>query len=149
MSHLVIMAAGTGGHIIPGIAVAREMQARGWTVSWMGTPAGMENTLVPAAGISIDRLGFAGLRGKGVVHAVKGVFKLIGSFAESLSIDSLYPSAHSASFCRAYPACSMPMPFRFAPGACHATSPSATHRHRCAPRPGPRLRSAGPRQPHR
>ncbi|WP_348753769.1 glycosyltransferase, partial [uncultured Aquincola sp.] len=54
------MAAGTGGHIIPGIAVAREMQARGWTVSWMGTPAGMENTLVPAAGISIDRLGFAG-----------------------------------------------------------------------------------------
>ena len=37
MTHLVVMAAGTGGHIIPGLAVAREMRARGWTVSWLGT----------------------------------------------------------------------------------------------------------------
>ena len=44
--HLVIMAAGTGGHIIPGIAVAQEMRARGWSVSWLGTQAGMENRLV-------------------------------------------------------------------------------------------------------
>ncbi|MEF7614858.1 undecaprenyldiphospho-muramoylpentapeptide beta-N-acetylglucosaminyltransferase [Aquincola sp. MAHUQ-54] len=86
MSHLVIMAAGTGGHIIPGLAVAREMQARGWTVSWLGTPAGMENTLVPAAGIPMDRVGFAGLRGKGLLHTVTGVFRLLRSFAESLSI---------------------------------------------------------------
>jgi UDP-N-acetylglucosamine--N-acetylmuramyl-(pentapeptide) pyrophosphoryl-undecaprenol N-acetylglucosamine transferase len=34
MSRLVIMAAGTGGHVIPGLAVAREMQRRGWSVSW-------------------------------------------------------------------------------------------------------------------
>ena len=47
MPHLVIMAAGTGGHIIPGIAVAREVQRRGWTVSWLGTATGMENRLVP------------------------------------------------------------------------------------------------------
>jgi UDP-N-acetylglucosamine:LPS N-acetylglucosamine transferase len=33
MKHLVVMAAGTGGHVIPGLAVAREMQTRGWTVS--------------------------------------------------------------------------------------------------------------------
>ena len=32
--HLVIMAAGTGGHIMPGLAVADEMKRRGWTVSW-------------------------------------------------------------------------------------------------------------------
>ena len=31
--HLIIMAAGTGGHIIPGLAVAKEMQHRGWSVS--------------------------------------------------------------------------------------------------------------------
>jgi hypothetical protein len=47
MPHLVIMAAGTGGHIIPGLAVAREMQRRGWSVSWLGTATGMENRLVP------------------------------------------------------------------------------------------------------
>ena len=51
MSHLVIMAAGTGGHIIPGLAVAREMKRRGWSVSWLGTREGMENRLVPSEGI--------------------------------------------------------------------------------------------------
>ena len=54
--HLVVMAAGTGGHIIPGLAVAREMKQRGWTVSWLGTTQGMENQLVPKAGIPLDRL---------------------------------------------------------------------------------------------
>ncbi|HOM14461.1 MAG TPA: glycosyltransferase, partial [Rubrivivax sp.] len=66
MSHLVIMAAGTGGHIVPGLAVAREMQARGWSVSWLGTEAGMENKLVPPTGLPLDRIGFSGLRGKGL-----------------------------------------------------------------------------------
>ena len=54
MSHLVVMAAGTGGHIIPGLAVAAEMQRRGWSVSWLGTSHGMENQLVPQAGIALD-----------------------------------------------------------------------------------------------
>ena len=61
MSHLVIMAAGTGGHIIPGLAVAREMQDRGWTVSWLGTASGMENRLVPPSGIAMDTLAFSGV----------------------------------------------------------------------------------------
>jgi UDP-N-acetylglucosamine--N-acetylmuramyl-(pentapeptide) pyrophosphoryl-undecaprenol N-acetylglucosamine transferase len=75
--HLVIMAAGTGGHIIPGLAVADEMQRRGWTVSWIGTPAGMENRLVPAKGLALDALAFAGLRGKGLGHAVRGLFGFV------------------------------------------------------------------------
>ncbi|MFG6446991.1 undecaprenyldiphospho-muramoylpentapeptide beta-N-acetylglucosaminyltransferase [Roseateles sp. BYS180W] len=71
--HLVVMAAGTGGHIIPGLAVAAEMQRRGWTVSWLGTEAGMENKLVPPSGLPLDRLAFAGLRGKGWRHTLKGL----------------------------------------------------------------------------
>src|SRR5207342_1496253 len=43
---LLVMAAGTGGHIMPGLAIARELAARGWRVHWMGTPRGMENRLV-------------------------------------------------------------------------------------------------------
>ena len=64
MRHLVVMAAGTGGHVMPGLAVAAEMQERGWSVSWLGTPNGMENKLVPKTGIVIDRISFAGMRGK-------------------------------------------------------------------------------------
>jgi len=86
MPHLVVMAAGTGGHVIPGLAVAQEMQRRGWSVSWLGTRQGMENRLVPAAGIALDPIGFSGLRGKGVLHALQGGLRLLASFGECLGI---------------------------------------------------------------
>mgnify|MGYP003343433591 FL=1 len=84
--HLVIMAAGTGGHVIPGLAVAREMGTRGWTVSWLGTEGGMENRLVPPTGLPMDRLAFSGLRGKGLAHSVGGVFRLLKAFWNSVWI---------------------------------------------------------------
>lgn len=84
--HLVIMAAGTGGHIIPGLAVAREMTRRGWSVSWLGTSHGMENRLVPPAGIPMDTITFSGLRGKGLVHTATGGFRLLGAFWRCLRI---------------------------------------------------------------
>ncbi len=86
MPHLVVMAAGTGGHIIPGLAVAREVQRRGWTVSWLGTTTGMENKLVPPSGIALDTLAFSGLRGKGLMHSVTGAFKLLRAFFTSAGI---------------------------------------------------------------
>jgi UDP-N-acetylglucosamine--N-acetylmuramyl-(pentapeptide) pyrophosphoryl-undecaprenol N-acetylglucosamine transferase len=70
---LLIMAGGTGGHIMPGLAIARTMQARGWMVRWLGTRHGMENKLVPAAGIRLDTVAFSGMRGKGPVHSLKGL----------------------------------------------------------------------------
>ncbi|MCE4556354.1 undecaprenyldiphospho-muramoylpentapeptide beta-N-acetylglucosaminyltransferase [Pelomonas cellulosilytica] len=84
--HLVVMAAGTGGHVIPGLAVAEEMQRRGWTVSWIGTPRGMENRLVPARGIDIDALPFAGLRGKGLGHALRGVVGFFQSLGQAARV---------------------------------------------------------------
>ena len=77
MKHLLIMAAGTGGHIFPGLAIADTMRARGWQVSWLGTQRGMESDIVPARGIAFDAIDFAGLRGKGLLHALKGVVKMI------------------------------------------------------------------------
>ena len=71
--HLVVMAAGTGGHVMPGLAVAREVLARGWTVSWLGTRTGMENRLVPPSGIPLDTIDFAGVRGKGLLGTFKGL----------------------------------------------------------------------------
>ena len=86
MKHLVVMAAGTGGHVIPGLAVAREMQSRGWGISWLGTPAGMENKLVPPSGIPIDTIAFSGLRGKGLVHTLTGGLRLLIAFWSCLQI---------------------------------------------------------------
>ena len=86
MRHLVVMAAGTGGHVIPGLAVAREMQSRGWSVSWLGTSAGMENKLVPPSGIPIDTIAFSGLRGKGLLHTLTGGLRLLGAFWNCLQI---------------------------------------------------------------
>ena len=84
--HLVVMAAGTGGHVMPGLAVADEMRARGWTVSWLGTTRGLENRLVPRAGISLDAVAFTGMRGKGLAHTVGGAFRLVGAWAACLRI---------------------------------------------------------------
>ena len=84
--HLVVMAAGTGGHVIPGLAVAREMQSRGWTVSWLGTTHGMENRLVPPSAIPMDAIAFSGLRGKGLVHTLTGGLRLLGAFWSCLRI---------------------------------------------------------------
>jgi len=76
---LLIMAAGTGGHIMPGLAVAEAMRARGWNVHWLGTRHGMENRLVPPRNIEMHTVDFSGLRGKGLMHSFTGIFKLFGA----------------------------------------------------------------------
>jgi UDP-N-acetylglucosamine--N-acetylmuramyl-(pentapeptide) pyrophosphoryl-undecaprenol N-acetylglucosamine transferase len=86
MKRLLIMAAGTGGHIFPGLAIADTMRARGWTVSWLGTTHGMEADLVPRHGLQMDAIAFSGLRGKGWQHTVAGVFKMAASFVRCFAI---------------------------------------------------------------
>lgn len=81
--HLVIAAAGTGGHVMPGIAVAKRMMRRGWRISWIGTPTGMERDLVTKHQIDFYRLNFQGMRGKGLVGAVRGGFKLLGAILKA------------------------------------------------------------------
>lgn len=83
---LLIMAAGTGGHIFPGLAIADTMAARGWQVSWLGTAQGMERDLVPKHGVVMDTIDFSGMRGKGLRHTLTGAFKLTSSFASCLRI---------------------------------------------------------------
>jgi UDP-N-acetylglucosamine--N-acetylmuramyl-(pentapeptide) pyrophosphoryl-undecaprenol N-acetylglucosamine transferase len=61
---VVIMAGGTGGHVFPALAVAERLQAHGAPVVWIGTRRGLEATLVPKAGIPMEWIGVAGLRGK-------------------------------------------------------------------------------------
>lgn len=81
--HLVIAAAGTGGHVFPGLAVARVMKRRGWRISWIGTTSGMESALVAKDEIPFHALNFSGVRGKGPIGAVKGMLKLAGALWNS------------------------------------------------------------------
>jgi UDP-N-acetylglucosamine--N-acetylmuramyl-(pentapeptide) pyrophosphoryl-undecaprenol N-acetylglucosamine transferase len=83
MRHLVVVAAGTGGHVMPGLAVAGELRARGWTVSWLGTKAGMERRLVEPRDIEFDALDFSGLRGKGWKTLLLGGFHLLRALRQS------------------------------------------------------------------
>ena len=75
----MIMAGGTGGHIMPGLAVAKEMQSRGWEVVWLGHPDRMEGRLVPAQGLPLEPLNFSGLRGKGPLALLALPFRLVGA----------------------------------------------------------------------
>ncbi|MGZ5648463.1 MAG: undecaprenyldiphospho-muramoylpentapeptide beta-N-acetylglucosaminyltransferase [Usitatibacter sp.] len=80
---ILIMAAGTGGHIYPGLAIARELVARGWNVHWMGTPAGMENKLVAQAGYPLTRVNMSGVRGKGAVAWLVLPLRILRAFWQS------------------------------------------------------------------
>jgi len=73
---ILIMAGGTGGHVFPALAVARELMSRNHRVIWLGSPKGIENRLVPEAGIDLDRIRVSGLRGKGLLSWLFAPFKV-------------------------------------------------------------------------
>jgi len=65
---MLVMAGGTGGHIMPALAVADVLRERGWRIVWLGSRQGMEADLVPKRGYPVEYIRFAGLRGKGLVR---------------------------------------------------------------------------------
>lgn len=80
---VLVMAGGTGGHVFPALAVADVLRASDCRVVWLGTRAGIEARLVPAAGIEIEWLPVGGLRGKNAMTLLLAPFRLLraGYFA--------------------------------------------------------------------
>jgi UDP-N-acetylglucosamine--N-acetylmuramyl-(pentapeptide) pyrophosphoryl-undecaprenol N-acetylglucosamine transferase len=60
----LVMAGGTGGHIFPGLAVAKGLADAGWRVHWLGSKSGMEWSIVGPLGIPFEAIEFSGVRGK-------------------------------------------------------------------------------------
>lgn len=73
----MMMAAGTGGHVFPALAVAKELQQQGCQVSWLATPTGMENRLLKNHDIPIYQIDIQGVRGNGLVRKVLAPFKIL------------------------------------------------------------------------
>ncbi len=75
---LLIAGGGTGGHLYPGIAVARELLARvpGSEVTFVGTAAGIESRVVPREGFTLDVIRSGGLKGKSLGALLRGLWLL-------------------------------------------------------------------------
>jgi UDP-N-acetylglucosamine--N-acetylmuramyl-(pentapeptide) pyrophosphoryl-undecaprenol N-acetylglucosamine transferase len=83
MTRVLIAAGGTGGHIYPGIAVAKEVMRRDASsvVRFVGTAKGLETRLVPQAGFELSLIESAGLVNMGLAARVRGLMILPRSFA--------------------------------------------------------------------
>jgi UDP-N-acetylglucosamine--N-acetylmuramyl-(pentapeptide) pyrophosphoryl-undecaprenol N-acetylglucosamine transferase len=84
---LLIAGGGTGGHVFPALAVAREWLRRGErSVVIVGTERGMEVRLVPQAGIPLETIRVAGLKGIGGAKFLRNAAKLPAGLLDSEKI---------------------------------------------------------------
>ena len=91
---VLIMAGGTGGHIVPGLAVAEQLRARGIEVVWLGAAGGMETRVVPEHGITLHAVPVGGLRGKGWATRLRAPWMLLRAGLASFAlIRRLKPAA--------------------------------------------------------
>ncbi|MGI9056039.1 MAG: undecaprenyldiphospho-muramoylpentapeptide beta-N-acetylglucosaminyltransferase [Pyrinomonadaceae bacterium] len=85
---VLIAAGGTGGHIYPGIAVAKEILRRDEKseILFVGTSRGLETKIVPDTGFQLSLINSAGLKNVGFVGKLKGMAVLPKSFFEARAL---------------------------------------------------------------
>ncbi len=86
LQRVLIMAGGTGGHVIPALSLARALIAQGVTVEWLGSPRGIENRLVPEEGLPLHQIRISGLRGNGLAGWLKAPLNLSRAIAQARRI---------------------------------------------------------------
>src|SRR2546426_4531754 len=97
--NLLMAGGGTGGHVFPALAVAREWLKRGpeREVVFVGTERGMEARLVPEAGLPLETVRAAGLKGIGGVRPLRHAAELFPPPLDFAPI--LLRARFSAGFC--------------------------------------------------
>jgi UDP-N-acetylglucosamine--N-acetylmuramyl-(pentapeptide) pyrophosphoryl-undecaprenol N-acetylglucosamine transferase len=87
---VLVAGGGTGGHLYPGIAVAREIVARmpDAKVTFVGTAAGIESRVIPREGFVLETIRSAGLKGKSPASLVRGIVLLPASAIDAWRVIS-------------------------------------------------------------
>jgi len=85
---IIIAGGGTGGHLYPGVAVARELLSRepDALVTFAGTAKGIESRVVPKEGFALDLLRSSGLKGKSLVDRVRGALTVPAGLRDAWKI---------------------------------------------------------------
>jgi UDP-N-acetylglucosamine--N-acetylmuramyl-(pentapeptide) pyrophosphoryl-undecaprenol N-acetylglucosamine transferase len=84
--HALLAGGGTGGHVFPALAVAEELLARGWRVSFAGTPSGLEARLVPERGLDFHVLPARPLLGRGPLAQARALATLARSSVSAAAL---------------------------------------------------------------
>ena len=85
---VLIAGGGTGGHLYPGIAVARELLRRypDAAITFAGTARGIESRIVPREGLPLDLLRSAGIKGKSISARLRGAALIPVGLADAWGI---------------------------------------------------------------
>lgn len=83
---VLVMAAGTGGHVFPALSIARSLQSKGAEVHWLATQSGMENDLLQEASFPLHRISVSGLRGSGLRRKLMAPLMLFRALIQSMRV---------------------------------------------------------------
>jgi len=83
---IIIIASGTGGHVIPALTISDLLLKKKYFITWFGTKNGIENKLIKNRKINICHINSSGIRGKNLLNKIKGLLNFLLSLVQSLNI---------------------------------------------------------------